>query len=86
MASSLAEGIAMANKVFQANFDKTNVVALWTEERLMEFTDNELDDLESIARQELRFYDDYQGLCKRLLKRIKNVRSEKEEESKRDEH
>jgi len=71
VARSIREAIVMTNRVLKKDFGKTNVVALWTEKMLQEFTDEELEQLAITAEQ-------VTGVtARRLLIRISNVKRER---------
>jgi len=68
----------MTNKIFGKNFDKSNVIALWTDERLLAFTGEQLDNLESLTKEEAEMHEGNGVLCRRLLLRISHARKAKE--------
>lgn len=78
MVKKISEAIDLANGIFGKGFDKTNVIALWTEERLLKFTEKELKSLETLTKEEAIIHDSNSVTCRRLLLRIKRVREQKE--------
>ena len=76
----LGQAIAMANQVFNKRFDKTNVIALWTEDQLKTFSSEELLRLRQHSQDEMRYSSsEFRTKINRLLIRISNVERSKEE-------
>jgi hypothetical protein len=75
---TIREAISAVNRVFNKNYGRENVIALWTEAQLRGFKTEELAELKRLAELELglRLND---NTFRRLLRRVTNVAKEKEE-------
>ena len=63
----------MVNKVFDTDFDKTNVVALWTKKMLEGFSNEQLEELSRNAQLVTGV------VSRRLILRINDVKKERKE-------